>query len=57
MVLAWKKDHRLDASMWLESAVVCELLPPISETASKAARMATSRAIFLFDPVDVAVSA
>ncbi|HYI87026.1 MAG TPA: hypothetical protein VEX61_07995, partial [Burkholderiales bacterium] len=34
---------------WLDSALVCELLPPISEIASRAARMATRSAILLFD--------
>ncbi len=49
IVLAWKKFQRLEASTWLVSALVCELLPPISEIASEAARTATRRAIFLFE--------
>ncbi len=35
MVLDWKNDHRLEASIWLDRAFVCELLAPISDTASK----------------------
>ena len=42
--------------MWLDSALVWELLPPISEIASRAARTATSRAIFLFDAFDMAMT-
>ncbi len=42
--------------MWLDSALVCELLPPISEIASRAARMATRSAILLFERVYMAMT-
>src|SRR3990167_5345585 len=49
MVLAWKNDHRFEASTLKLSAAVCALLPRVSESASTMARTEMSRAIFLLD--------
>src|SRR5580704_8178370 len=49
MVLAWKKFHRSEASMFWLSAAVCALLPSVSENARHSARIAMTSAIFLLE--------
>jgi len=51
IVLAWKNDHRFDASMFLSIAVVCALFPSVSDSARISASTEMSNAMRLFsDP-------